>query len=239
MTVGTAMGYAAGYEITEYWGADVTTFDGAWTTTEEWAQGEPHYMGTPQMGLWIFQLDPGITFGTYNMNWLVEFADNTQDAGDIIQICVNPALDNTSPQAGTDFKIEIQGLTTEKVYEGTGSGWTETTAGGGGVVEMQASVTTSAHDPAHHVIAEFSVDKGTLFGGGAPPQNFRVACYDATTDAWTAWPPESSADNPSTWGIIMDYSADPFPEGLTIGLMLALSSLAAVVSLRYFKKPKL
>jgi hypothetical protein len=55
------------------------------------------------------------------------------------------------------------------------------------------------------------------------------------------WPPYSDANNPGTYGLL-DYTnwggADQTaPEGLTIGLMVALSSAAVVVSIRYFRKP--
>jgi hypothetical protein len=106
-------------------------------------------------------------------------------------------------------------------------------------VQMAATVTTSAHDPAPHVIAEFIIAKGTLMGAGAPPQAFCIRCYDASSDTWLTWPDGATDMNPSTWGLLAFYESGAFPEGLTLGLMLALSSVAAVVSLRYFKKPKL
>jgi hypothetical protein len=57
------------------------------------------------------------------------------------------------------------------------------------------------------------------------------------SQGWVSWPPASSADNPSTWGIISDISFDDVPEVLTIGVMLVLSTAAVIVSLRYFRKP--
>ena len=230
-SVGTVMGYAAGYEIPEYW-AGAATIDGTWTTPEEWQIGCLYYIGTTQKGLWVMQCN---TAGGYAPEYLVEFADSTNDAGDIIQVCMNGGVDSTSPTSG-DFKFEIQGLTTKKVYQGTGSGWAESSTAAAAVTTA-ATVTTSAHDPAQHVVAEFSIDKATLAGWGAPPLGLRVACYDASTGNWVAWPPESSADNPSTWGQISTYSSEPYPEGLTVGVMLLISSVAAVVSIRYFRKP--
>ena len=235
VNIGTAIAYEAGYELTEYFGVEPLTVDGKWTTDAEWRATVTNYMGTPQMGLFEYELDSST--GTYAPAFLVEFADSTPDAGDIIQVCMNGGTDGTAPAAGEDYKIELQGLTTLKVYTGTGSGWAETSAGE--AVAAAATITTSPHDPANHVVAEFWIDKGALAAWGAnpPPENVRVAMYDASTGQWTAWPPASSADNPSTWGQINDYSMDPAPEGLTIGLMLALSSVAAVVSIRYFRKP--
>jgi len=230
LTVGTTMAFTAGYEISEYW-ANAATIDGKWTTATEWQTGQPHYIGTTQKGMWIMQANSA---AGYAPEYLIEFADKTLDAGDIIQVCMNGA-DSTSPTAG-DFKMEIQGRTTKKVYQGTGTAWAESSTAAAAVT-VAATVTTSAHDPAQHVIAEFSIDKATLAGWGAPPLGVRIACFDASTGNWVAWPPASTADNPSTWGQITSYSQEPYPEGLTIGVMLLLSSVAAVVSIRYFRKP--
>jgi hypothetical protein len=62
--------------------------------------------------------------------------------------------------------------------------------------------------------------------------------YDASNAAqgWVAWPPTNET-NPSRWGSIPTYEAAPAPEGLTIGVMLAVSAVAVVVSIRYFRKP--
>jgi hypothetical protein len=148
---------------------------------------------------------------------------------------MNGGVDSTTPTSG-NFKFEIQGRTTKKAYQGTGTAWAES-ASALAAVTMALTITTSAHDPAQHVIAEFSIDKATLAGWGAPPLGLRIACYDASTGNWVSWPPTSSADNPSTWGQISGYSSDPYPEGLTLGVMLVVSSVVALVSIRYFRKP--
>jgi hypothetical protein len=49
------------------------------------------------------------------------------------------------------------------------------------------------------------------------------------------WPPESSADVPNDYGYSV-ISYDTIPEGLTIGVMLLLSTVAVVVGTRYFRK---
>ena len=231
VSVGTVMAYAPGYEIPEYW-AGAATIDGKWTTPEEWQIGAPYYIGTTQKGIWVMQCN---TASAYEPEYMIEFADNTNDPGDIIQVCMNGGADSSTPTAA-DFKFEIQGRTTKKAYVGTGTGWTES-ASALAAVDMALTMGTSAHDSAQHVMAEFSIDKATLAGWGAPPLGLRVACYDASTGNWVSWPPTSSADNPSTWGQINTYSSEPYPEGLTVGLMLLVSSVAAVVGIRYFRKP--
>ena len=230
MTVGTAMALNYDFSFSENW-AGAATIDGTWTFTEEWVVGMPHQIGTDQKGMWIMQANTDS--GGYWPEYLVEFADGTQDPGDIIRVCMTSAGEDSAPTMA-EMKVEIQGLTTKKVFDGTGSGWTDSASASAALAA--ATVGTTAHDPAPHVIAEFQIQK-EMWGMGAPPMGVHIGCYDATTDTWVNWPPESSADNPSTWGVIEGYSADPWPEGLTIGVMLALSSVAAVVSLRYFKKP--
>jgi hypothetical protein len=232
VNVGTVKAFAAGYEFNEIWNSAGTTNDGKWTTATEWSIGEPRYIGTTQKAIWIMLCNTG---SAYEPEYLVEFADNTPDAGDIIQVCMNSGAAASSPGA-TEFKFEIQGLTTKKAYTGSGGAWVES-ASALAAVKMAATRTTSAHDPAQHVVAEFSIDKATLAGWGAPPLGVRIACYDASTGNWVSWPPASTANDPSTWGLLAGYSADPFPEGLTIGVMLLVSSVAAVVSIRYFRKP--
>lgn len=236
LTVGTAMAFEAGFEQVEYFAIEEIIVDGKWTTTTEWSAGQVRSMNTPQTALFVYLMDAS---GAYSPSILVEFADSTQDAGDIIQVCMNGGVDASTPTA-EDFKVEIQGRTTKKVYQGTGSGWAESSTAAA-AVQALATVTTSAHDPANHVVAEIKIDKGTLAAWGAnpPPEGLRIAAYDASSDTWVAWPPASSADNPSTWGQVNGYDMNPYPEVLTISVMLALSTVAAVVGIRYFRKPKL
>ena len=231
LSVGTVTALNMDYSFDEYW-AGAATIDGAWTTAEEWQIGMPHYIGDTQKGMFIMQANADS--GGYWPEYVVEFADSTQDAGDIIRVCMSVDTTATAPESGVSVKVEIQGLTTKKVFDGTGSGWTDSSYAS--AVTTAATVTTTAHDPADHVVAEFSIQKEN-WGMAAPPLGIFVGCYDATTDTWVTWPPEASADNPNTWGMISGYQSEPYPEGLPIGLMLLVSSVAVVVSLRYFRKP--
>ena len=234
LMVGTAMAFEEGYTQIEYFALEEIVVDGAWTTTTEWSAGEVRSLNTPQTALFVYLMDSS---GAYSPSILVEFADSTEDAGDIIQVCINGGVDATTPTT-EDYKIEIQGRTTKKVYQGTGSAWADATTAD--AVQALATVTTSAHDPANHVVAEIKIDKGTLaptWGAMPPPEGLRIAAYDASTDTWVEWPPESSADNPSTWGLIDGYSMEAYPEVLSISVMLVLSTAVVLVSLRYFRKP--
>jgi hypothetical protein len=233
------MAYTAGYELTEYFGAEPVVLDGKWTTADEWHGTTVQNLGSvANLGKFEYEMDS--SSGTYLMSFLVEFADSTNDAGDVFQLCLNGGVDTTAPTA-EDFKIEIQGHTTLKVYTGNGTGWTQTTTT---AVTWANSLTTSPLDPANHWIAEFQVDKAVLadWGANPPPENVRVACYDASnpSQGFVSWPPTSSADSSSTWGVINNYSMGQAPEGLAVGVMLSLSVIAVIVSARYFRKsPKL
>ena len=229
-----------GYSFTEYYGGTAVTIDGKWTTADEWHDVTTQRIGTPQVAIFEYKMD---TTAGYVMTWLLEFADKTNDAGDRWQICIDGNADGGAAPNANDNKWEIEGHTTLKQYVGTGTGWaTQATTG----ITWKDKLTTSPHDPATHYILEFQIDKNAYAGGwGAnpPPEGIRVAMYDASNAAagWQAWPPESiSKDNPARWGLIADYVMGAAPEGLTIGVMLALSSVAVVVSIRYFRKrPKL
>jgi hypothetical protein len=246
------MAYNESFSFLEYTSnANEVTIDGTWTTADEWHDGPVQYMGTPQKGLFVYKLTSDLAT-QYLMQFDIEFADNTNDAGDVFQICIDgpESASATAPQA-TGYKIEVTGHTTLTVYKGTGTAWSTTTTT---AVTASSSLTTSPHDPANHYICEIQFDKIVLAGEGswassAPgstyglgPYGVRVAMYDASNagQGWVAWPPASSADNPSTWGVISDISMGIYPESLTVGIMLLVSSVALVVSLRYFRKqPKL
>jgi hypothetical protein len=70
--------------------------------------------------------------------------------------------------------------------------------------------------------------------------NERLAVYDANTGKTLMWPPYSSANDPNTYGTGLTSFGGAIPEGLTIGVMMLVSSVAVVVSSRYFRKqPKI
>jgi hypothetical protein len=236
VNAGTTMASEPGYTFTEYYG-DTATVDGKWTTVDEWHDVTAQRIGTPQVAVFEYKMD--VTSGTL-MTWLLEFADNTNDAGDRWQICIDGANDGGTAPNSNDLKFEISGHTTLNVYAGTGSGWAATTA----TVTWTNTLTTSPHDPSTHWVLELQFEKGQFsWGANMPPHGVRAAMYDASNDAqgWVAWPPEAiSKDNPSRWGLIDTAAAAPAPEGLTIGIMVLVSS-AALLSASYYlrKRPKI
>jgi hypothetical protein len=182
----------------------------------------------------------------YAMEFLIDSADITDDAGDIWQICLDGGASST-PDEGpvpleSDNKIEITGHTDLKVYVGDGSGWVEDEALSDSVT--WAANMTTIHDVPfdyEHACVEMIVDKASLnsiWGGSAPPIGLRVAMYDETEGTWIAWPPTSDPDVPESWGGITSYDSS-VPDGFSIGVVALLSSIAvaaAFYSVR--KRPK-
>ena len=238
VAVGTVSAVAVGYDVTEQFGINTVTIDGKWTGADEWHDTAVQYMGTPQKGLFEYKVSASGDYVQIYMWWLLEFADNTNDAGDRWQFCFGPGNESdTAPTAG-DNKFEIEGHTTLKKYVGTGTSWSLTSAPTD--VTWEDSLTTTPHDPATHYVLELTFDKMVYgWGSGYPPYGLRIAMYDASnpSQGWVSWPPTSTDTNPSSWGQIATPNFDPYPEDLTVGLMLTLSSVAAVVGIRYFRKP--
>ncbi len=223
------------YPLKEWQWIAAATIDGMWTTPDEWYDGP--YMSMSNNASFTYNMD----FTTYSIEWLIEnFNDNTDDAGDYWQICLDP--DNSggaAPQAG-DFKIEIKGHATLKIYQGTGSGWTE--IAGANELSWANTRSASSWNSASHWILEITdPDKttGTIVTP-APNNGMRIAAYDASSSKLSSWPPNSSADVPDQYGVINDYSQTPLevPEGFSIGIVVLLSSVAVVGAFSLRKRSK-
>lgn len=234
--VGIAKAGNPDYSMTEYFAATPATIDGEWTTTDEWADGEPHVMS--ENATFAYKLDTSGGTGNYIMQWLVEiFTDNTNDTGDVWQICLDP--DNgggAAPQTG-DFKIEIEGHTDLVCYEGNGAGWDVITPAAG-EIEWADSISDSPWNSTDHWILEIELAKEIgLIIVGAPANGIRFAVYDdsAASAGFQAWAP-GSADVPDEWGVISVVSQTPWPEGFSLGVVALLSSVAVVVSFYFLRK---
>ena len=195
------------YSLIEYQCVSLATIDGSWTTSDEWIDGPRIAISDNASFTYNFDMT------SYAMEWLIEFfSDNTTDSGDYWQICLD--ADNSggaAPQIG-DFKIEIQGHTTLRLYEGNGTNWTEVSPDQGELTWVN-SIGTSPWNSQPHWILELSDSSkraGTI-QTLVPPNGMRVATYDASSSELTAWAPNSNADVPDQWGLISTYSASPFP----------------------------
>ncbi len=235
LLTGIAIAGNTNYTLIEYQWVAAATIDGKWTTVDEWYDGP--YMAMSNNASFTYNMD----FTTYTIEWLIEsFNDNTDDANDYWQICLDP--DNSggaAPQAG-DFKIEIKGHTTLKVYQGTGSGWTE--IAGANELSWANTRSASSWNGTNHWILEITdPDKttGTIVTP-APDNGMRVAAYDASSGKVSSWPPNSSADVPAQYGVIDDYSQTPVqvPEGFSVGVVVLLTCAAVVGAFSLRKRSK-
>jgi hypothetical protein len=170
-------------------------------------------------------------------NWVIEFiGDTTNDPGDYVKMSVDAAAGFGDPAAGgaapttVCIEITVTGTGATSFRRGTDTAWTAFTDPTSEDYTMATSVTG-------HRIYELYMQKTTTLAFGYN-NNVRLEAYDATTGKTLMWPPQSSADVPDTWGIGATVS-EAVPESLTIGIMLSLSTIAVLVSTRYFRKPKL
>ena len=180
-------------------------------------------------------------------NWCIEvLTDTTNDAGDYCKIAVDCGSGFSTPPAGgaapsaTCWQLTVTGAGVASFQQGTGTAFAAWAAPISGTDYIVAtSVSASPTSATSHRVYEIYLDKGTAGGALAMGynNNARLAVYDASTGKTLMWPPESSDTVPDTYGA--GTTGGVVPEGLAIGVMLAVSSVAVVVSIRYFKKPKI
>ena len=210
------------------------TIDGAWTSEDEWTDGEITPVGEDAVCRSTWEFGDVVT-----TRWVVEFfSDTTDDPEDYWQFCIDGEQSGGSAPQELDFKFVITGHTDLVWYEGDGTGWTEVELDET-EIEWADSLSESPTNSTAHWILEFNIPKnaGTVQMGIL--WNLRVAAYDASNpDAGElAWPPDSDADVPDGWGI-ENYSGEPIPEGLSFGVLVLLSSAAVVAATVVLRKRK-
>ena len=229
MNVATIRAAEPGYERFSWPTQVLPTLDGNWTSANEWTDGN-----TTQIGNLVFRSTWEFTGDFVYTRFVVEIlSDNTNDAGDYWQMCLDgDQSGGTAPQAG-DYKFEIVNHTDLTWYVGSGTGWTQV-ALDASEIQWANSISASPTSSTPHWILEFTIPKngGTVQLGIY--WNFRLAAYDASSSTLTAWPP-TSADDPSRWGI-ENYSGDPIPEALSFGVVVLLSSAAIIIATFGFRK---
>jgi hypothetical protein len=159
--------------------------------------------------------------------WLFEIlSDNTNDTGDFIQICYDPDLNGGAAPQTDDYLLNYTGHGTAKLYIGTGTGWASASD-----LDVVAAgrISNSSSSATPHWIIEIDVENPWESTGD------RVAAYDASTNTTLMWPPGTSANVPNDYGL-SEISYDVVPEGLTIGVAVLLSTGAAFVGTRFFRK---
>lgn len=172
--------------------------------------------------------------------WLIEIpTDTTDDPGDNYKMCSdNDVSGGTAPQ-GDDTLIDWTGGTTT-IYLGPGThagGWGESSLVPGTDVIVATTMGTSPEVATSHRIIEIWIDKSALGMGFS--NNMYMEYTDASTGETFKWPPESSPIIPDSWGTGTTEFGDPIPEVLTVGVMLSLSTVAVIVSTRYFRKRRI
>jgi len=236
ITVGTTKAGNPDYSITEYPSIATATVDGKWTTADEWTDSPHTEISGNATGKFGYNVQD---FTNLGLEWIVEIlTDNTNDTGDYWQICLDDGNSSgAAPQTG-DYMIEIVGHTTLRVYQGDGSGWSEVTPEEGELTWANTIDTSMWSSTPHWIleIVDSSKTAGTVQVPTAPPTGMRVAAFDASNNTLAAWAPNSSANVPDEWGLISGFSETPIPEGLTIGVMVLLSSFSVLVGSHCFRK---
>jgi len=234
--------YYSGYETTNFQAIETPVEDGTWTADNEWVDA----MTPPNLPANFHWRQKWTYPSNIIEHFLIEiFDDNTNNAGDYFQLCVDcNGNGGTAPQSD-DIRIDwvghnVDGLT---VYQGNGSGWVEFTNFTWDVdIYIAESVSSSPLNSNPHWIIELRMDRSKpefdVSGSGYAPW-IRLAVYDESNSAAgeQAWPP-TSRDVPNDWGLETG-TTEPIPESLTFVTLAVLSSVAIVVS-GYFlrKRPK-
>ena len=236
VNVGTTMAYLSNYSYEEFSGLPIT-FDGKWTSSSEWTIAPWQTISATAKFTGVVD----ISAGTFQYNIIELLSDNTTDAGDYWQICMEDTATGASAPGSDDYRIELVGHTTLKVYQGNGTGWNLLSTPPGGFA-IKDSLSTSPTSSTPHWVCEIQIDKTNSPITLQPPIGIRVAAYDASNAAAgeQAWPPNSvsSVNIPSQWGSISGYGGE-IPEGFTFGIVALLSSVVVLVSAFGFRKRRI
>jgi hypothetical protein len=235
LLLGIASAGNPAYSMTCYTNGVFSITNGEWGSGE-WTDGQPVNMSNNAR---FTHTASTLGYGAFFM--IEAFGDNTDDAGDLWQICIDSDNSGGAAPDTDDYKIEVQGHTTLNTYKGNGTGWVPITPD---VDELDwaDSITATPWNAAPHWMLELS-DSDLQAGQikvGDPPNGLRVAAYDASTNTTSSWAPDSDPNVPSTWGVITNIDPEPYiPEGFSIVFLVLLSSVAVVVSFHFMrKKPK-
>jgi len=250
--VGIAAAYNDNYIHVMYQSSNTPpTIDGTYIVDNDWiASGKEEFgNGAAFHDQWI--MDPNLYC------CIVEVTDNTTDAGDKLTICFDGTATGTStpPDGGPnptqyDKKLEVTGhggSQTIQWYKGNGSDWVAATASGELLDLAQNLTTTPTIEPDHYVyemnIMKLDESLGSPLVGYEWAQF--VSYYDEDTGETQQWPPANatpagSPDVPDSWGLI-SYSEDQndpptIPDAISILAIVALSSVALVVSFYWLRK---
>ena len=232
LLIGIANAGNAAYSITEIYGAATATIDGKWTSPSEWTDAPHVFMTGNATGKFSYKVDSGLA-----TMWIVEMlADNTNNTGDYVQICFDDTNSGGSAPSSGDFMLEIDGHSTLKIFSGSGTGWTQ--IANTAEITWANTIGTSMWSSTPHWILEImdsSKTDGTVTIATQPPTGMRIAAFDAATNGFCAWAPGSTANNPSSWGVVADFATE-IPEGFSFGAVVLIASIAMFVGFYYLRK---
>jgi hypothetical protein len=181
---------------------NTVTFDGKHTSTREWIDSEHCFFGAAALFAQKYDgyIEPYPGKPAYSY-FLLESADDTNDAGDYWRICLDSNDDgNTKPQID-DFRIDIIGHTTVNWYQGDGTKWQPIPTPNGAAFTWSSSLTSTESYSTPHYVYELRYDKTPIGIAVTYSYGLFVETYDAHQGGfgYQTWPP-TSMDNPSLWG---------------------------------------
>lgn len=231
--------YAPGYEANDYQLTTTPILDGKWTSASEWE------------GTQLLQLEGGLnaTFRPiYELSqdslsiiqyYLIEFfSDNTNDTGDVWQICYSGSNtpDGPSVEAAGGITPQLDcvridfwghyGLLNAKAYRGNGTVWILITdEDWKSHVQIAESLTSSPSLATLHWITEIRIEH--QYFDIKPEIWIRVAAEDISKEmGYQAWPPGSYRDVPDSYGLLKISGTIPeFPNSAALFLLVAFSAL--------------
>jgi hypothetical protein len=238
----------AGYSHDSYSLVNAVTLDGHWTGTgnTEWNDAKQEIL-TPNSAIFRSKeafVMSGDTFAV-NEYYLIEVVtDTTNNAGDYVELVYDALADGGTAPAADDIKVVVNGHPgTLAVYGGTGTTWA-TKAFTSANVQMVSTFTATPLSSTPHWCYELIVEKmGWSIGQN---YNLLVATYDAGNAGAgiQAWPLASTDTNPNNFGGVLGGAATPdgfiqnnnIPEGFGLGIIVALTTIAAIAGSFYFRK---
>ncbi len=231
--------------------ANAVTINGQWSPADEWYDAAQANLAGGLNAIFRDKLDMSgfMSGGTIYEYFLIDIlGDTTANAADSAVICFTaPATYGETPTGGTTpqadcVKFVINGTgasTTLTLYRGNGTGWELLTGWTAAQVSAASTISASELSSTPHRIVEIMWDQ--IAFNFAPEFYGLVGAYDANQPGlgWNTWPSSSSMNKPDDYGHIA-FVMSTVPEGIDVGIMVALSSIAAIVGVRYFRKqPKI
>jgi hypothetical protein len=203
-----AQAQQAGYSHICYQTPITPTIDGQWSS--DWNSGLQTPFGTNANFTDEWYLTAASPSSIVYYYLLIETMDNTNDTGDLIQICFNGAMTADSAPSPTDFAINFTSNEVCTWYQGNGTGWTQIATPPLSIFQWSESFSSSPSCSTPHLMLEMGLLKTSTDLGGTeiigPEFWMLIKTYDANSNGYgfQSWPNlnTSSPEVPSTYGDI-------------------------------------